>query len=78
MTTDNKIGIKTDPLGRVLVGEIQRITTWSRWTLRKKILQGLFPSPVDGLGRGESQKWRESDVRNWALSQPGTSISNNW
>lgn len=74
MTTENELRIKTDALGRVLMGEVERITGWSRWTVRNKILLNLFPAPVDGLGRGESQKWCESDIRDWAISQPGYCI----
>lgn len=76
MTNDNELRIRTDALGRVLMGEVERITGWSRWTLRHKIQQELFPAPVAGLGRGESRKWREADVRNWALTQPGYAIRN--
>lgn len=77
MPDNNELHIKTDALGRVLMGEVERITGWSRWTLRNKIKKELFPTPVAGLGRGESYRWREADVRDWARSQPGYAI-NKW
>jgi predicted DNA-binding transcriptional regulator AlpA len=60
--------IKTDPLGRVLMGEVQRITGWSRWTLLTRISKKEFAEAIAGWKRGQSRKWRESDVRDWMHS----------
>ena len=71
MGDEGKLAIKTDVLGRVLIGEVMRVTGWSRWTLRRKILMGRFPPPAAGIGRGEQHRWALQDVLGWARAQPG-------
>ncbi len=63
--------IKTDVLGRVLIGEVERIAGCSRWTLRRMISDGKFPAPFAGLRRGQKRCWRLSDIIDWVRSQSG-------
>lgn len=63
--------LKTDPLGRVMIGEVERIVGCSRWTLRRKIIGGEFPPPLVA-GRGAKTLWAAQDILEWVASQPGS------
>lgn len=58
--------IRTDGLGRVRLGEVLRLTGWSRTTLWRKTKTGQFPRPAWGRKRGEAWYWRISDIIQWA------------
>ncbi|MGK2286544.1 helix-turn-helix transcriptional regulator [Pedomonas sp. V897] len=48
------------------LGEVLRLTGWSRTTLWRKTKTGQFPRPAWGRKRGEAWYWRISDIRQWA------------
>ena len=70
----NPLGLRTDQLGRLPIGEVLHLTGWSLETLRRRIAAGLFPPPLSG-GQGRKRCWAYADVYCWACNQPGTKFS---
>jgi len=60
-----ELRIKTDALGRIAIGEAQRIAGCSRWTLRRMVSEGRFPEPIADWDRGRKRFWKNSAVQDW-------------
>jgi len=72
--TNNPLGLKTDLLGRLQIGEVLRLANFSKATLYRMIKKGQFPQPLPGWRSGQKRLWAYDVVYHWACSQPGSKL----
>jgi len=68
----NLYRIKADTEDLVIFAEVQRVTSLSASTIRRRVKDGLFPPPVPGLAR---PRWKRLDIEtylDWRQPLPWT------
>ena len=65
------IKIRTDRLGLVSLGEVQKLLSCSRWTVRNKVNAGKFPHSRTPAGSGYRTMWDGDQIVAWVLAYTG-------